>query len=98
MPVERAAISWNAPETGLWVGNRSGEYAGMVEFTNGSYLASGEVGDELGRFGSLDDAFRSVASGAPKHRFPDGILSNVAILTAVVAISVAGMSITMIAA
>lgn len=96
--LERASVSWNAPEPGLWVGNRSGEYAGMVEFTNGSYLASGEVGDELGRFGSLDDAFASVASGNRKHRLPDGMLSNVAIISAVVAISIAGMSLTMIAA
>jgi len=94
----RPSVSWNAPEPGLWVGNRSGEYAGMVEFTNGLYLASGEVGEELGRFGSLDDAFASVATGAQKHRLPEGVLSNVAIISAVIAISIAGMSISMIAA
>lgn len=96
--VERVAVSWNAPEEGLWVGNRSGEYAGMVEFTSGAYLASGDVGEELGRFGSLDDAFASVASGSPKHRLPDGMLSNVAIISAVIAVSIAGMSLSMIAA
>lgn len=96
--LERQPVSWNAPEQGLWVGNRSGEYAGMVEFTNGAYLASGDVGEELGRFGSLDDALASVASGAQRHRLPEGMLSNVAIITAVVAISIAGMSISMIAA
>jgi hypothetical protein len=93
-----APIAWNEPESKLWVGNRAGEYAGMVEYSAGHFVATGPAGERFGTYSSLAQAMAAVEDRASTLRLRDGILSNVALVSAVVAISVAGMSLTMIAA
>lgn len=92
------ALTWSNPESQLWIANRDGEYAGMVEYADGHFLASGSRGEDLGSFSDRTQAMDAVRLGIARRRLPDGLLSNVAIVSAVVAVSIAGMSLTMIAA
>jgi hypothetical protein len=96
--VSGESIAWNSPEPKLWVGNRSGEYAGMVEYTAGHFVATGPFGERFGSYSDVAQAMAAVDDRASGLRMRDGLLSNVALVSAVVAISVAGMSLTMIAA
>ena len=96
--VPREEISWNSPEAKLWVGTRGGEYAGMIEYSAGHFVATGPAGERFGGYSDVAQAKRAIDDRASGLRIRDGILSNVALVTAVVAISVAGMSLTMIAA
>jgi hypothetical protein len=98
--VERTAdrIVWSSPETKLWVGSRSGEYAGMIEYSAGHFVVTGRVGQPLGSCSDLNQAMSVAESGRTLHRLPEALLSNVALASAAVAVSVAGLSITMIAA
>ncbi|WP_066043929.1 hypothetical protein [Herbiconiux solani] len=91
-------LTWSEPETKLWVASRDGEYAGMIEYLAGHFVATGATGHDLGSYSSLDSAMASVDLGASRRRLPEGVLSNVAIVSAVVALSLAGMSLSMIAA
>lgn len=91
-------LSWSNPESQLWIANRQGEYAGMVEYADGHFLASGSRGEDFGSFSARTRAMDAVREGVARRRLPDGLLSNVAIVSAVVAVSIAGMSLTMIAA
>ena len=94
----RVGISWSSPEAKLWVATRGGEYAGMVEYSAGHFVATGPTGERFGGYSDVAQAKSAVDARAGGMRMRDGILSNVALVTAVVAISVAGMSLTMIAA
>ena len=98
IPTEVPEIIWATPEAKLWIATREGEYAGMVEYAEGHFVASGPIGDDLGSFSDVAQAQAAVARGVALRRFGDGLLSNVAIVSAVVAVSLAGMSLTMIAA
>ncbi|WP_440710591.1 hypothetical protein [Herbiconiux sp. YIM B11900] len=91
-------LTWSNPESQLWIAYREGEYAGMVEYGDGHFLASGSRGEDLGTFSDRTQAMNAVLQGVARRRLPDGLLSNVAIVSAVVAVSIAGMSLTMIAA
>lgn len=51
-----------SPATGLWVGSRRGEHAGMIERSNGLYHARSARGRALGSFEDLDSA-RAVIDG-----------------------------------
>ena len=58
-----APISWTSPETDLWVASRSGEYAGMIEFRDGHFIALDSMGTELGMFSSIPTARSAVEVG-----------------------------------
>ncbi|WP_291056933.1 hypothetical protein [Herbiconiux sp.] len=96
--VTSVPLSWTNPESQLWIANRQGEYAGMVEYADGHFLASGSRGEDFGSFSDRTQAMEAVRLATARRRLPDGLLSNVAIVSAVVAVSIAGMSLTMIAA
>ncbi|MCS5713444.1 hypothetical protein NVV95_02625 [Herbiconiux sp. CPCC 205716] len=93
-----APLSWATPESKLWIASRSGEYAGMIEYTEGHFLATGSTGFDLGGFSDLGQAMSAVDRGPIAGRLPVGVLSNVAIVSAVVALSMVGMGLTVIAA
>jgi len=59
-----APVSWTAPETDLWVASRSGEYAGMVEFHDGHFVARDSTGNEIGFFSSIPAAQAAVDAAA----------------------------------
>ncbi|MET0989119.1 MAG: hypothetical protein ABWY54_00580 [Glaciihabitans sp.] len=46
-------VGWSSPETNLWVANRDGEYAGMVELVDELFLARDSTGHVLGTENSL---------------------------------------------
>lgn len=58
-----APISWTGPESDLWVASRSGEYAGMIEFRDGHFVALDSTGNELGVFSSIPAARVAVDAG-----------------------------------
>lgn len=95
---DRGVVQWSTPEAKLWVGMRSGEYAGMIEYAEGHFVVSGPTGGRLGSHSDLAQAMKAVETGAAKLRVTEAFLSNMALASAVVALSVAGMSLTMIAA
>ena len=99
-PVASVAVplTWSTPESKLWIAARQGEYAGMIEYTEGHFMATGATGFDLGAFSDLAQAMESVDRGALPGRLPVGVLSNVAIVSAVVALSMVGMGLTVIAA
>jgi len=49
-------ISWKSPTPGLWVGETPSSYLGMVDRASDGFVATGQTGNDLGVFGSLDDA------------------------------------------
>jgi hypothetical protein len=93
-----APLTWATPEAKLWIASRRGEYAGMIEYTEGHFMATGATGFDLGGYSSLAQAMASVDRGPAAGRLPVGMLSNVAIVSAVVALSMVGMGLTVIAA
>ncbi|MCS5733683.1 hypothetical protein [Herbiconiux daphne] len=92
------AVTWASPEAKLWVASRAGEYAGMVEYSAGHFLATNATGEPLGAFSDRPRAMSAVVQGIPRHRMPVTLLSNVALASAVVALSVTGLSLAAIAA
>ena len=48
VPVAPSRLLWTTPEANLWVANRYGEYAGMVEFADGHFIARDNTGHILG--------------------------------------------------
>lgn len=95
---ELSELSWTTPEPKLWVAQRDGEFAGMIDFTAGQYVTTGPTGIRLGIFGDLSQAQDAVGAGQRPLTFRDGVLSNVAIVSAIVTLSVAGMGLTLLAA
>jgi hypothetical protein len=93
-----APLAWAAPEAKLWVATRGGEYAGMVEYLGGHYECSGATGEQLRSASDLAQAKAIVEAGRPSGRITEALLSNVALATAVVAVSVAGITLTALAA
>jgi hypothetical protein len=57
-----------SPAAGLWVATRRGDYAGMVERSDGSYHARSARGRALGSFPDLDSALSVVDGGDEAHR------------------------------
>lgn len=57
-------MQWTLVQSGLWVANRSGEFAGMVEKVLGeAYRASSARAITLGIFASLAEAKECVSRG-----------------------------------
>jgi hypothetical protein len=48
--------SWSSPDENLWVASNLGEFAGMVEFRDGHFVAGDRTGNELGNFSSIPAA------------------------------------------
>lgn len=98
MDAPSVPLSWATPEPKLWIASRKGEYAGMIEYTEGHFMATGSTGYDLGAYSDLTQAMTAVDLGTLRGRLPVGVLSNVAIVSAVVAFSMVGMGLTVIAA
>jgi hypothetical protein len=76
--------SWTAPDENLWVASNLGEFAGMVEFRDGHFVAGDRTGNILGNFSSIPAAREAVdvsitmshsriAALAPRFTRPGGI-------------------------
>jgi hypothetical protein len=96
--MERTPLLWSTPESKLWVAMRDGEYAGMIEYAEGHFVVAGPEGQRLGSHSDLARAMAALENGPVRSRLSEAFLSNVALASAVVAFSVAGMSLSMIAA
>ena len=88
-----AAVEWLSPEPRLWVGSRAGEFAGMIEFTAGHFLATDHVGESLGAHPTLDLAKQRVSAPARVLR---PVLAQAAVVSGVVASVVALMSLSLV--
>ena len=56
-------IQWKVVQTGLWVGKRGREFAGMIESTlGGGFAAMTSLGQQLGTFSTVDAAKQSFAA------------------------------------
>jgi hypothetical protein len=60
----RLSVQWLSPSSGLWVGTRDGEHAGIVERVDGAYRARDARGRDLGVFDNLESAWSVVEGGA----------------------------------
>jgi hypothetical protein len=88
-----ADVDWLSPEPKLWVGSRGGEFAGMVEFSNGHFLATDRIGASLGAHPTLDLAKQRVAE---PPRVVRSVLAQAAVVAGVIASAVALMSLSLV--
>jgi hypothetical protein len=52
-----SAISWTRVQSGLWVGKRDGDFAGMIEsLPAGGFAATSRLALEVGIFTTIDEA------------------------------------------
>jgi hypothetical protein len=54
------SLRWSSPAADLWVAANEGDFAGMVEFTGGRFVASDDHGLVMDSFASIPDATRAV--------------------------------------
>ena len=56
-PGQPHPTTWHGVQAGLWVGQRDGEYTGMIEHHGGEgYVATSRFGRALGTFGTMEAA------------------------------------------
>jgi len=56
-PVEAPAVTWDVHPTGVWLAQRGGRFAGMVQPRWGSgFVATTALGKDLGLHPTLEDA------------------------------------------
>ena len=49
--------TWHGVQAGLWVGQRNGEYTGMIERHGGEgYIATSRLGRSVGTFRTMEEA------------------------------------------
>ena len=53
LPVD---VAWSSPDLDLWVATIDGDFAGMVEFTDGHFVVSDHTGTVLTTTSSIPDA------------------------------------------
>jgi hypothetical protein len=85
--------TWLTPEPKLWVGSQAGEFAGMIEFRQGHFLATDRLGASLGAHPTLESAKQRVGEPAPVVR---PVLAQAALVTGVIATAVALMSLSLV--
>lgn len=76
VPVAPVGLLWTTPEADLWVANRNGEYAGMVEFVEGHFIARDSTGHFLGTEVSVAGAKLLVRSEADADTGLLGAMQN----------------------
>jgi len=65
-PVEATAeVVWSAPDTNLWVATINGDYAGMIEFTDGHFVVRDHAASVIATCSSIPAAQNALASHAP---------------------------------
>jgi hypothetical protein len=69
-PEAATKISWRSPELNLWVATSNGEYAGMVEFLDGHFVARGRTGDIIDHFSSIPAAQDAVTERSHVDAIP----------------------------
>lgn len=55
-------VSWATPAIGLWVATINGDYAGMVEFTDGHFVVTDHTGTVVTTTSSIPDAQAALSS------------------------------------
>jgi len=77
LDTEHLDVDWTSPDAGLWVASTGGDYAGMIEFTEGHFVVSDATGRVIATTPSIPAAKLALSSGpAPRvERAPFGPLS-----------------------
>ena len=71
-----AAISWSSPDDNLWVATIAGEFAGMIEFSNGHFVVSDATGSLVATTTNIpaaQDALENGAAPQPVRQMPTGL-------------------------
>jgi len=63
-----ATMLWTSPESNLWVADSDGEYAGLVEFRDGHFVARNRTDTALGVFSDIPSAKSAVTAAAHEKR------------------------------
>jgi len=62
--LEVGRVLWTNPDTGLWVATINGDYAGMIEFTDGRFVVRDATGVVVGYATSIPAAKQTLISPA----------------------------------
>ena len=71
-----AAILWSSPDINLWVATIAGEYAGMIEFSQGHFVVSDATGSLIATTTNIpaaQDALENGAAPQPVRQMPTGL-------------------------
>ena len=68
--------TWTSPESDLWIASSAGEFAGMVEFREGHFVAGDRTGNELGNFSSIPAAREAVNTSISTAAAPVSTLAS----------------------
>ena len=63
-----ADVVWSAPDTDLWVATVNGEYAGMIEFTDGHFVVRDHAAAIVATCASIPAAQEALATHAASAR------------------------------
>ena len=86
---------WRSPQEELWVSTANGEYRGMIEHSNGRYIAN-HRGAAVGEFNSLAQAQRAVDDWSPRNSdVREVIILKTIAATALLCATVMGISLVM---
>jgi hypothetical protein len=67
-----ADLAWSNPDFDLWVATVGGDYAGMVEFTEGHFVVRDAMAAPIATCSSIPEAQATLAAEtARRHRSPD---------------------------
>ena len=87
---------WRSPQEDLWVSTANGEYRGMIEHSNGRYIAANHRGVAVGEFNSLAQAQRAVDDWSPRSSdVREVIILKTIAATALLCATVMGISLVM---
>jgi hypothetical protein len=59
--------TWSQPADELWIGSVGGEFAGMIEFADGHFVATDRTGVLLDNFSGIPGAMNAVATQAARR-------------------------------
>jgi len=71
-----AAIAWSSPDINLWVATLAGEFAGMIEFSQGHFVVSDATGSLIATTTNIpaaQDALENGAAPVAVRQMPTGL-------------------------
>jgi len=69
-------IMWSSPDINLWVATQSGEFAGMIEFSQGHFVVSDATGSLIATTTNIpaaQDALENGAAPQAVRQMPTGL-------------------------
>ena len=66
-------LAWSSPDSNLWVASLNGDYAGMVEFTDGHFAVHNAQGESVATCSSIPEAQSALAAQATTTAAPAAV-------------------------